>query len=211
MVPIALDIPESNVLPLRGYMVDTIKSATSTCVLDLYYHSGLWKWLEEAARFYTDMRGHCSQAENVRGLAKLLCTDWVHARPYDELLEEVLGPIEDVAAHLLCSSANCKSWQTTTKATFDYVRFNKSVRPFFVRIKDRRVLRTHEGRIGLGPQVTQPGDIVVLLNGANVPHVLRPLENGQHQMVGQVYVQGIMWGEILEGLEDTEEEMFELV
>jgi hypothetical protein len=41
-------------------------------------------------------------------------------------------------------------------------------------------------------------DKVLLLKGAFTPFVLRPLPNGQYQMVGEAYVHGMMHGEWLQ-------------
>lgn len=74
---------------------------------------------------------------------------------------------------------------------------------------DRKLFTTKEGRIGLGPRWMQPGDEVWILSGGSVPFILRPLssqnseENGvkqpssqkHHVVIGDCYVQGIMFGE----------------
>lgn len=73
----------------------------------------------------------------------------------------------------------------------------------------RKMFITEQGRIGLGPKWMQPRDEVWILSGGSVPFVLRPLPlqntedhdmeqpNAQkyHVVVGDCYVQGIMFGE----------------
>ena len=59
---------------------------------------------------------------------------------------------------------------------------------------ERAFIITDRGFIGLGPSYTQPGDIVCVLRGGNVPFVLRPLEGDYYQFVGECYVHGIMNG-----------------
>jgi hypothetical protein len=59
----------------------------------------------------------------------------------------------------------------------------------------RRVMRTDEGLLGLGPTHMCEGDQVWILAGATTPVVLRGLDNGHHQFLGEAYVHGIMHGE----------------
>jgi hypothetical protein len=59
----------------------------------------------------------------------------------------------------------------------------------------RRLMRTGGGLLGIGPTHMREGDAVWVLAGANTPVVLRELENGHHQFLGEAYVHGIMHGE----------------
>lgn len=71
----------------------------------------------------------------------------------------------------------------------------------------RVLLRTGQGCLGLGPARTRPGDQIWLFAGARVPFVLRPISTtaavegspGRFQFVGECYVDGIMFGEAVEG------------
>lgn len=74
----------------------------------------------------------------------------------------------------------------------------------------RRPFVTEGGRLGLGPGKMRDGDIVVVVCGAEVPLVLRPVqeegmaEDGLFELVGEAYVHGIMDGEAMRlGLEMT--------
>lgn len=49
----------------------------------------------------------------------------------------------------------------------------------------------------------QPGDIVCVLFGAQVPFILRR-KDSRYQLVGESYVHGIMYGEAIKMLEDGE-------
>ena len=73
-----------------------------------------------------------------------------------------------------------------------------------------RPICSSEGYVGLGPCVAKPDDIIVFLDGATTPFLLRPAGNvaGCYHLVGEVYVYGVMDGEMMEkGLEEV---MFEL-
>ncbi|KAF2812997.1 uncharacterized protein BDZ99DRAFT_437772 [Mytilinidion resinicola] len=62
----------------------------------------------------------------------------------------------------------------------------------------RRLFKTHTKFLGTGPRSLQLGDELWVLAGAPVPFVLRRLPNGNHQLVGEAYVYGLMHGEALE-------------
>jgi len=64
-------------------------------------------------------------------------------------------------------------------------------------LMERSIFRTQEGYLGLGPYITQPGDLVCVLFGLNVPYVLRAVNEG-FLLIGECYVHGVMHGEKLE-------------
>lgn len=67
---------------------------------------------------------------------------------------------------------------------------------------DSRFFVTQGRRPGLGPTSAQPGDVVVIALCANLPLLLRPtdLEGSRlWSFVGELYVDGIMHGEAVEG------------
>lgn len=61
----------------------------------------------------------------------------------------------------------------------------------------RLLFATSIHKIGVGPLPTKVDDEVWILSGARFPFILRPLENGRHELVGEAYVHGIMYGEAL--------------
>jgi hypothetical protein len=67
---------------------------------------------------------------------------------------------------------------------------------------NRKFFITKNGYMGIGPNVLQADDTVVVLHGAEVPYVLRPCEDGTWMFVGECYVHGIMNGEIIDMLEE---------
>lgn len=79
------------------------------------------------------------------------------------------------------------------------IRYWKSFR----RVTDDRVaFRTTSGWIGLGPTGMRRGDSIAVLIGADVPFVLRPIHDDRtFQVVGECFVEGLMFGELFEGCE----------
>ncbi|TVY42784.1 Heterokaryon incompatibility protein 6,OR allele [Lachnellula subtilissima] len=75
----------------------------------------------------------------------------------------------------------------------------------------RRFINTRKGYFGFGPEKCEVGDIVVVLAGGNVPYIIRPVPSTDgfwaasklcartcYRMLGDLYVHGIMDGEVLE-------------
>jgi hypothetical protein len=59
---------------------------------------------------------------------------------------------------------------------------------------------TRKGHLVLGPEYVKRGDFVALIKGAQVPFVLRRQHNEKYQLIGEVYVDGIMDGEAMENI-----------
>jgi hypothetical protein len=62
----------------------------------------------------------------------------------------------------------------------------------------RRLFVTANGYLGLAPEEAMVGDAVVVLYGARTPQILRKQED-HYVMIGECYVQGVMFGEALPG------------
>jgi hypothetical protein len=65
--------------------------------------------------------------------------------------------------------------------------------------RGRAAFLTQDGRLGLAPKSTIPGDIVTVLLGCNTAMILRPCQDGQFQVVGPGICHGFMDGEALLG------------
>jgi hypothetical protein len=66
--------------------------------------------------------------------------------------------------------------------------------------ENHRFFVTDDGRIGLGQRHAEIGDVVVVFDGASVPFLLRPVENG-YVLVGSCYCYSLMHGEYAKRLE----------
>ena len=64
----------------------------------------------------------------------------------------------------------------------------------------RRLYLTEDRQLGLGPQSADVGDEVWLVDGAQVPFILRPMASKEQMftLVGETYVHGFMNGEMLD-------------
>lgn len=68
----------------------------------------------------------------------------------------------------------------------------------------RRFFATESGRIGLGPADTEIGDSVVVLFYCPTPYIIRQHPTGRHQLIGESYIHGLMYGEALEMFDQGE-------
>lgn len=63
----------------------------------------------------------------------------------------------------------------------------------------RRQFMTDNGYIGIGPAAMQSGDRVFVLFGGSLPYILRDTDTqGLYRVVGESYVHGIMYGEVIQ-------------
>ena len=75
----------------------------------------------------------------------------------------------------------------------------------------RAFTRTEKGFFGLVPTIAVQGDCVAVFSGVKDPYVLRPVSNGVYKIVGHCYVQGIMYGEAIQAMQDRGETTTNLV
>jgi hypothetical protein len=71
----------------------------------------------------------------------------------------------------------------------------------------RRLLVTKMGSLGLAPPAAKPGDVVAVLIGAPVPHIIRPQIDGSYKFIGECFIHEIMGGEALAHLNQELEAM----
>jgi hypothetical protein len=76
-------------------------------------------------------------------------------------------------------------------------KFASLVRSFS---SDRALFRAKDGSFGLGPMCLREGDLIVVLEGAYTPVALRP-RGENYLLLGQVYKDEIMNGELIEEME----------
>jgi hypothetical protein len=65
---------------------------------------------------------------------------------------------------------------------------------------------TEHGRIGNAPngKVVEIGDECCIIFGLSVPFLLTPAHNGRHKLVNECYIHGVMDGELMEQLTDSD-------
>ena len=76
---------------------------------------------------------------------------------------------------------------------------------------NRRVIMTERGRLGLVPAETRHSDVVCVMDGVDVPLVLRENDSGTYLLIGEAYIHGAMDREVLVAAEHAETEWVDLV
>jgi hypothetical protein len=75
------------------------------------------------------------------------------------------------------------------------------VKEFLHRVQEvvwnRQLIKTKRGYLGLAPEAAEKGDMVCILYGCSIPVVIREVEGGNHELVGECYVHGMMDGAAL--------------
>lgn len=66
------------------------------------------------------------------------------------------------------------------------------------RCRDRRVAYTTQGRLALVPLVAEYGDVCCIFRGMAAPVVLRQTSENMYRLVGDMYLDGVMDGELLQ-------------
>ena len=61
--------------------------------------------------------------------------------------------------------------------------------------RGRYVFYTASGKLGLGIRIVQPGDQIAVIHGSRTPLILRPQEIGKFKLMGECYVEDVMYGE----------------
>lgn len=75
------------------------------------------------------------------------------------------------------------------------------VKEFLQRVQEvvwnRQLVKTKRGYLGLAPDTAEKSDMVCILYGCSVPVVIREADNGNHELVGECYIDGMMDGAAL--------------
>ncbi|QDS77920.1 hypothetical protein FKW77_001011 [Venturia effusa] len=75
------------------------------------------------------------------------------------------------------------------------------VKEFLQRVQEavwnRQLIKTKRGYLGLAPDTAEKGDLICVLYGCSVPVVIREADNGNHELVGECYIDGMMDGAAL--------------
>jgi hypothetical protein len=102
--------------------------------------------------------------------------------------------------------ATVDDWQWYRELTRDAMHYGQIVRD---NNPTRRLLRTALTNIlGTGPEETQPGDVIVLVEGVSVPYLLRRVRDGKFELIGEAYIHNLdveEWLRNREGRGSTQE------
>lgn len=74
----------------------------------------------------------------------------------------------------------------------------------------RRLYRTENGALGLGPSHLAKGDLITVLFGGPTPFILRKQDHRKFRIIGETYLCGAMRGEAIEACELGKHDVEEL-
>ncbi|KAL6353859.1 hypothetical protein LRP88_12854 [Fusarium phalaenopsidis] len=182
--------PSEDLVTLEGIYIDTIKETGES-----------WdpNWLEgvdkaAVASYVESIRGFCDRSPKIHvgregaetsRIAILDGTLWFTSVPYPEWGTECAAAVDE----LLQPPAN---GDESKKIDTWYART-------LLRLHTRRAFLTSTGYVGVGPLDTRVGDEVCVIIGGNATYIVRAEENDLHSLVGEAYVHGVMYGELLKG------------
>jgi hypothetical protein len=92
----------------------------------------------------------------------------------------------------------------------DFETFNELAGEIVQKNNDRRLFTTRTGLLGTTPYYTRLGDVVAVLSACDMPLILRP-KRAHFKVVGGCFVEGLMKGEVAEGIKEGKYEMREIV
>lgn len=181
-------------LHAKGIVVSTVRETWTVIKNTVQVHEML-----EMIHSVQSTLPNMSEPENVDGAGITLAKTLVAGTTIDNLPvkpdivgEQYLAWLQGIRQHSSFPprpSLEPKASEFETKgATYQQAFRNASF--------NRRLLLTKSGMLGLGPQNTQPNDLIVVLWGCYWPIILRPSAiHNEYTMLGAAYIEGIMHGE----------------
>ncbi|KAK0390592.1 hypothetical protein NLU13_0096 [Sarocladium strictum] len=143
-------------------------------------------WVKGAALFVVDVAGLCLASWVTVGFSH-----WLR-------LKKLYYPNA-----ILFSRSESSLRKHGLDASVEHSKAVSTLNDFMLKNKEQRLYVTEHGHVGLGPRTMQPHDVLVVLPGSTVPHVLRRMdwsEEGEQGWcyLGEAYCDGIMDGELLQ-------------
>ncbi|KAJ4290921.1 hypothetical protein N0V90_010117 [Kalmusia sp. IMI 367209] len=211
--PMMTVLPDSSNLQIRGFIVDKLDQVSSfspgmdrrQCRRDIYT---AWKEL-----------GSLLKAENPyhgRSLGEVIWRTMI----CDKMAESIIENMPEERRSFLAwdhtkMSNEAKSWNSVygdPKRVATYFPASERIKRMheegFMQtavqyagtslnmMHWKRFAASLDGYLALVPVSSLPGDILCIVMGAAVPFVLRPLDGG-YKLIGECYVHGLMYGEVL--------------
>jgi hypothetical protein len=211
--PSLTETDDESLLGIEGYLVDEIEEVGAP-----------WKERESGSEF--DHVPYLSYFSQIKAMCIISANkDYdIYQRPErrgEGFWRIPVGDVEETTTHdtrrATPSSlkgyqqfiANCESFEQSRLISSDAEykdlseqgrkdeSFGVRYRSRIYEMRNKRPYISKKGYVGMGPATTNPGDSIVVLIGARVPYVLRPLGEERMFLLGEAYCDGIMDGEIV--------------
>ncbi len=148
----------------------------------------------------------CVEAEAGRG-DRWFTNLWAATRNFQiagKSLRDWMWGIEDIATVREAAQRALESHLQRTRGSYPRERLEVPVVISCVHKyidMQRHLFVTDDGYVGAAPLGTERGDQVWVLSGCNIPFLLRKITGGHYRVVGECYIHGCMYGEIMQDLE----------
>lgn len=203
-----------NVLTLNGLVTDSVKKVTSA----LRYPGAKASEVEDIETAFIDsaftIAGEGKNTEIAAKLIGAVASTLMASKDIRSQRLDESTSVKFYEAYICYLSASRGSFETKELSKLN-VNLAKDAQEFLQAMRlvcyNRCFFSTSPGRIGVGPQTMQSGDLVAILYGSSVPFILRRSTKysmeATHEFVGDCYVHGIMDGEAVQahraaGMED---------
>ena len=135
----------------------------------------------------------------------------IHDRTRDRILASVESDREGIQSQRIQPNNlwTPEDWKTLSSifekqlGAYTSQQFQASGRLLNAGHRDSTLFQTEEigkggGNVGRGPISVSKGDELWVLAGGKVPYLLRPIGNDNYEFIGEAYLDGIMYGEVVE-------------
>jgi hypothetical protein len=188
-----IQFESSNVLHVEGLLVDSVKTSIS-----FTFHTA--SCYDEIARGIQRVSLGILSQEDISSSLNLISRAVLAGRFQDSYEPPLLFlPTQHEAQESLEKTLRCTVAEA--KLPISGLVNEKVLIEAAENCSFRSLMRLDNGKIGLAPAATKPGDCVVVLLGCSNPLVLRPVgeAHDSFQIVGECYVDSIMAGETVLG------------
>ncbi|EFQ33618.1 heterokaryon incompatibility protein [Colletotrichum graminicola M1.001] len=203
--------PDKKTVQLRGVLVDAVAET-----------GNVWdpNWVEEL-----DCKAALEYLDNVENLCKKspMFAEKIKVQDFKDVIRICIADHyhykePERQAELLEGFAQAVVWMGRGAGKFAAEMAEMGIRmddaigwqqPWFMfalkNLHSRRPFLSASGYVGLAPMHARPGDKIVIFLDGKTPYAIRGTEEGFYEVVGELYVHGIMYGEFMtDGVEIRE-------
>lgn len=206
-LPVAKILDGGKVLQCQGRIFDTVTGLAPTIMdmllndnqapsdFDNSYRSRMGRWLQkrhDLAMATTETL--LDNPETMRSFSRTMLCDMSGMR--DGISGELIGNFQGYLRYQLnASKSPNEATPSITEEEQRYIlRIEQAIMAWAM---VRKFCVTGKYRFGQVPFEAETGDRICVLVGAEVPFLIRPGENGYYKLVGECYIDGVMYGEAL--------------
>ncbi|GKT42868.1 heterokaryon incompatibility protein 6, OR allele [Colletotrichum spaethianum] len=194
--------PDSETIQLRGVLVDVITEI-----------GNVWNpsWIEEldckaAPEYISEVRKLCEKSPmfaqkikdaDLKDVMRICIADRYQYRE-PERQKELLEAYAEAVSRMTNAVRNVTVELEMGIEMVDTIGWQQPWFMFVMKnLHSRRLFLSESGYVGLAPMHAQPGDKIVILLEGKTPYTVRETDAGHHELVGESYVHGVMFGEFM--------------